>query len=316
MKRAEIKGCVSVIIPAFNSERYLAEAVKSVLDQTYKQTECIVVDDGSTDNTAAIAKGFGDRIRYFYQENAERSVARNTGIKAATGQYLLFLDADDFFASGKIADQIAYLEEHPEHAAVYSRVRFFHGDGEKKFFDINRPTPAGDILRELLYGNFITVHSPLIRRSAVDAAGGFSSSLTHNEDWEFFLRLALSGFTFGFLDQYHAFCRMHQTNTSRDQLRMYESKWQVIREFVLTHDRQLRSKGIDTERVLAYHQADYGKALIGHGSLGEGRRHIFQACKVPFPRRGKYLFFAVAAPLLGQKLSQRLGRGRQREPHE
>ena len=95
----EIHDRVSVIIPTFNSERYLAEAIDSVLSQTYQNIECIVVDDGSTDNTPAIVQGYGDRIRYIYQENAERSAARNRGIVAATGQYISFLDADDFIDS-------------------------------------------------------------------------------------------------------------------------------------------------------------------------------------------------------------------------
>lgn len=311
----EIHGRVSVIIPAFNSERYLAEAVDSVLSQTYKNIECIVVDDGSTDNTPAIVQGYGDRIRYIYQENAERSAARNRGIAAATGQYISFLDADDFIDSAKIADQIAFLEEHPECAAVYSKVRFFRGDAGKTCFNLERQTPSGDILGQLLYGNFITVHSPLIRKFAVEETGGFNPVLAHNEDWDFFLRLSLSGCGFGFLNKYHAFCRMHQSNTSRDEIRMYESKWQVIKAFSSMHLHDLQCKQIDVQRVLAYHQADYGKALIVNGRMAEGRRHIFQACRSAFPERKKYFLFGLAAQMLGQKLIERLGRKKQRELH-
>lgn len=313
MLTAETNGRVSVIIPAFNSGRYLAETVNSVLAQTYGCTECIVVDDGSTDNTAAIAKGYGERIRYVYQENAERSAARNTGIAAASGQYLMFLDADDTIAPTKVAEQVAFLEQHQECAAVYSKVQFFRDDAERSHISLDRQTPAGDILGQLLYGNFIAVHSPLFRRSAIEAAGGFNPALAHNEDWDLFLRLAVSGCRFGFLDRCHAFCRMHQSNTSRDEIRMHESKWQVVSAFIQAHAHELQGRQIDIQRVLAYHEADFGKALIVHGRAAEGQRHILRACRTRFPGRGKYLLFSVAAPLLGQKLTGLLGRGRHRQ---
>ncbi len=305
---AEKNGRVSVIIPAFNSERFLAGAINSVLSQTYGNIECIVVDDGSNDNTAAIAKSYGRRILYAYKTNAERSAARNTGIGIATGQYISFLDADDSLASGKIAEQVDFLEGHPECGAVYSKVKFFRENEERLYFILHRPTPAGDILAPLLHGNFITVHSPLIRKSAVEAVGGFTPDLSHNEDWEFFLRLALSGISFGFLDEYHAFCRMHQSNTSRDEIRMHESKWQVINTFVSAHAEKLQRKQIDVQKELAYHEADYGKALIVYGRVNEGRHHIFTACRNRFPQRNKYLFFALASFLLNHKLLERAGR--------
>ena len=300
---------VSVIVPAYNSEAFLEEAIESVLSQTYADTECVVVDDGSTDGTASKAKGFGSRVTYVYQENAERSAARNTGIGAATGGYICFLDADDFYASNKLHEQVEFLKGHPEYDVVYSNVRFFRGDDDRQYLDVPRRTPDGNLLKELLYGNFITVNAPLFRKSAVIAAGGFDSRLSHNEDWEFFLRIALGGARFGFLDRVHSFCRFHDSNTSRDEIRMHKSKWEVVRRFVAEHLAELTQKGIVTAPVLAFHEADYGKALIANGQSAPGRRHIFNACRHSFPKREKYLSFALLSYLLGQKASAKLGGG-------
>jgi hypothetical protein len=106
---------------------------------------------------------------------------------------------------------------------------------------------------------------------------------------------------------------MHQSNTSRDEIKMHESRWQVINAFILAHARELQCKQINVQRVLAYHEADYGKALIVNERVTEGKQHIFNACRFSFPKRGKYFLFGVAAPLLGRKLIEHLGRKKQRE---
>lgn len=303
---------VSVIIPAYNSEKYLSKAIESVLAQTCPAVECIVVDDGSLDGTGRIAQSYPE-VTYIRQENSERSAARNNGLRHASGRYLSFLDADDAIAPEKIAAQLEFLERNADCQAVYSKVLFFRDQSPEALFPLERITPAGDLLEKLLYGNFITIHAPLIRKAAVDAIGGFDVSLSQNEDWDFFLRLALYG-RFGFIDEFHAYCRMHAANTSRDEIGMHESKWQVARRFLDAHRQELRQKGIDPEPVSAYHQADLGKALIANGRGAEGRRQILSAARQRFSGRGKYLAYALLSCLLGPKLCARLGGGAYRDP--
>ncbi|MCK4819314.1 glycosyltransferase family 2 protein, partial [bacterium] len=105
---------VSVIIPTCNRAEYITQAIDSVLAQTYTDYEIIVVDDGSTDNTKEVMEPYMDRIRYIYQENAGVSAARNTGIKAAKGDWVAFLDSDDEWLPGKLAVQIRAVERHPQ----------------------------------------------------------------------------------------------------------------------------------------------------------------------------------------------------------
>ena len=105
---------VSVVIPAYNCERYLGRAIRSVLAQTYPRIECIVVDDGSTDGTAEVIDRFGSAVRAIRQENGGAAAARNAGIRTATGRYIAFLDADDYWLRNKLELQIHILEKNPD----------------------------------------------------------------------------------------------------------------------------------------------------------------------------------------------------------
>ncbi len=101
---------ISVIIPTFNHGHYIKKAINSIFNQTYKNFEIIIVDDGSTDNTLDIISIYGDSVRYIYQENRGLAGARNTGIQASKGEYLAFLDADDYFEAGNLGEKITFLE--------------------------------------------------------------------------------------------------------------------------------------------------------------------------------------------------------------
>ena len=109
-----MKPLVSCIVPVFNGERYLAEALDSILAQTYRPVDLIVVDDGSTDGTAQVAAGYGERITYLYQENSGPAAARNKGIDAAQGEFVAFLDADDVWHEEKLARQMVRFDARRE----------------------------------------------------------------------------------------------------------------------------------------------------------------------------------------------------------
>jgi glycosyltransferase involved in cell wall biosynthesis len=299
---------VSIIIPAYNAEEYIAEAVESVLAQSFRDLECIVVDDGSIDRTGEIVRGFGERVRYIRQENAERSAARNRGIAEASGDYIGFLDADDILLPEKLKEQGAFLDAHPGYDVVYSRVAYFRDNGERRFYRVRRATPSGDILPFLIWSNFITMNSPLFRRGAVERVGGFNVSLCRYEDWDFLLRLALSGSRFGFLDSLHSLCRMHGGNTVADGPRMFASKMAVAGRIAEDFRDGLNARGIDGRSVVAFHRADYGRKLILAGRAAEGRTLIREAAQVPFPHRRKMIAFALAAGLCGHRLAAFLQR--------
>lgn len=292
---------VSVIIAAYNAEKYLAGAIDSVLAQSYPSVECIVVDDGSTDRTAEIAKGYGAKVRYLYQANAERSAARNNGMGQASGEYLNFLDADDLLAPEKLAEQVAFLEEHPEYDVAYSRVGYFN-EHDGSSFTPNRKTPSGDIVPELLQGNFITIHSPLIRRAAAERTTGFDPARNRFEDWDFLLRLGLAGAKFGYQDRLHARVRLHLENTISDQVKMFEAKLRVAERIAAKNRAELARRAIDVEALLAFHKADYGRVLVLAGRNAEGRALIGEAAKSRFPHREVFVAFSLVAAIFGSGL--------------
>jgi len=119
------KPTISVIIPVYNTEKYLAQAIKSVLDQTVQPDEIIVVDDGSTDKSVEVARQFLPKVKIITQQNKGAGTARNVGIKEASGAYLAFLDADDLWVENKLEQQLSYLENHPETDMVFGIVAQF-----------------------------------------------------------------------------------------------------------------------------------------------------------------------------------------------
>ena len=121
---------VSVIIPTYNRSKYVTKAIDSVLAQTYRDFEIIVVDDGSTDNTKEVLKPYTDRIKYLYQENTGVSAARNAGIRAAGGQWIAFLDSDDEWLPEKLSIQMDYLSRHNEIVAFITNVKFILPDNK------------------------------------------------------------------------------------------------------------------------------------------------------------------------------------------
>jgi len=155
---------VSVIIPAYNQGLYLKEAIQSVLDQTYPNFDLVIVDDGSTDDTAEVVHRFRDqRIRYIYQENRGLSAARNTGIQHSDGELLTFLDSDDLFFPDKLEVLVAELEQHPEVGFVAGQAVLIDEYGNPLGEVFNTPLP--DDPARLLLWNPLHVCSVMVRRS-------------------------------------------------------------------------------------------------------------------------------------------------------
>jgi len=121
-----IKALVSVVIPVYNHGRYLGEAIESILAQSYRPTELIVVDDGSTDDTAAVARRFEARVRYVCQQHSGAAAARNHGVELARGEYLSFLDADDLWLADKLARQMAAFAHTPGLDMISGHIRHFY----------------------------------------------------------------------------------------------------------------------------------------------------------------------------------------------
>src|ERR1044071_5647779 len=186
-----IEPRVSVIINAYNSEAYIADAIKSVLNQSRAVDEIVVIDDGSIDATRQVVEEFADQgIKFIQQQNMGVSAARNKGIRETTGEYIAFLDADDMWLENKTRSQVDYLTAHPEAALVSGVARLW--DPVKGTMRVNGQVPrnADALRKELLVSNVLGNPSMvMIRRSALQVAGLFNEDIRWGQDWDLWQRL-------------------------------------------------------------------------------------------------------------------------------
>lgn len=174
---------VSIIIPTYNNVDTICQAVDSCINQTYKNIEIIVIDDGSTDNTKKVLNKYlsDERFKYIYQENQERSAARNHGLDIAKGEYIQFLDSDDRLYPSKIEKQVNFLDSNPEYFLVYCGVEYIDKNG--KCINTLEKGYENIVQIQLLKGNFITIHAPLTRKNNIR----FNVNSNRLEDWEYWI---------------------------------------------------------------------------------------------------------------------------------
>ena len=185
---------VSVVLPTYNRAQELPRAIRSVLEQTWKSLELVVVDDGSTDDTEQVVREFDDpRIRYIRHEtNRGGSAARNTGGRASSHPFVAFQDSDDEWLADKLQRQMElFLEAPPEVGVVFCGYLRMRDDGEPEYFPPRHlPSREGRIHRALLHGSFLGTPTIVARRSCLDEVGWFDEELPRFQDWELMIRLS------------------------------------------------------------------------------------------------------------------------------
>ena len=197
---------VSCIIPVFNSERFIAAAVESILGQTHRPIETIVVDDGSTDGTGAMLQQFSGVLKVITQANAGHASARNAGIRAAAGEYIAFLDADDLWHRDKLARQLQRLAENPALGVTFSHLLNFSGNPLPAGIDVS-PATAGAV------PGYTSV-TMLARRTLFHTIGLFDETLRHGNDRDWLLRAAEQGVHVDLLPEVLVYRRLHDANRS------------------------------------------------------------------------------------------------------
>ena len=216
---------VSVIIPTYNAEKFIVQAIESVFAQTYRQYEILVIDDGSTDNTQEVLRVFEDRLHCYYQNNRGPSSARNKGIQFASGEYICFLDADDLWTSEKLQSQVEFMESHPELGLVFSDHEDFNQeecmsstwlDVKKKALGLELETqiPLEEAFSKLVYENYISTPTVMVRKQCLEKVGGFDENLWSVEDRDLWLRIA-AHFPIACLPRIFCQRRIHQMNISK-----------------------------------------------------------------------------------------------------
>ncbi|MCU0722688.1 MAG: glycosyltransferase [Planctomycetes bacterium] len=243
---------MSVVVPTFERRGFVVEAVRSVLAQTWRDLEAVVVDDGSTDGTAEAVAAIGDpRVRVVRKEHSGIAATRNRGIAEARGGFLAFLDSDDLWVPEKLEKQMALFRG--DTGFVYARYRSV-SDGRTLR---SKPVggPSGRIYHALLRRIFVQTSTAVVRREAAEAVGPFDESLAYADEYDFFLRLA-ERFPCGFVDEDLVIYRIHGGNESRREKVRVSENLEVYR-------RIFRREGLDreTRRIAAGRVARYAGQL-------------------------------------------------------
>jgi glycosyltransferase involved in cell wall biosynthesis len=265
---------ISVIIPAYNAAHFLPRSLASVFAQTLKPQEVIVVDDGSTDNTAAIAAALGATV--IRKPNGGLSTARNSGIQNASGDWIALLDADDFWAPEKLERQVALIG--PETVLVYTGIQFFDDGG------IRGEKPAIDPIsarKRLRYANSITPSSVLARREALIRVGGFREDISACEDWEMWCRLQQLG-DFEAVANLLTLYFLHSKSLSANPERMLQGLDRIIDKTLLDGMRRF-DRWVWRHRILAVQLSSAGLIARDNGLKNELHFMFRSLCAWPSP---------------------------------
>ncbi|RLD21651.1 MAG: hypothetical protein DRI69_03510 [Bacteroidetes bacterium] len=198
---------ISVIIPVYNGEKFILDAIRSVVAQGHENLEILVIDDGSTDNSIALVESLSVPVKIIHQANAGPAAARNTGLLQASGEYIAFLDADDLYPANKFKVQLDYFKENPETKVVAGRIQYIFLEGsESKLINFESEEQT-----------MVHVHlgSMLTHRSVFDTIGPFDATLQFSEDIEWWLRLREHEINYVVLPDITLQYRLHDANMTR-----------------------------------------------------------------------------------------------------
>ena len=269
---------VSVIMPAYNAERYIAESIQSVVDQTYDNWELIIVDDGSTDKTAETVQSFAaseNRIKYIFQPNSGQGKARNTAVENSTGSLIAFLDSDDLWLTEKLECQLQTLID-TKADVVFSDVIIFYEPGDN-LGPTEFPIAAGRIegaqmFDLLLFQNRIPVLSTMLRREIFKIGGPFDESMSYQgcEDYDLWLKLASRGAIFYGMTSKLVRYRRHPHSMTHKESKVLKPMLRVVHRHIdkgslNENEKRFRLRGLYRDLIAA---------LLAEGELAEAQTYL------------------------------------------
>jgi len=307
---------VSVVCPAYNCGQFMIPALESVFSQSYRPIEVIVVDDGSTDSTPELVQGYRE-VRYLRQVNRGPSAARNSGIRAARGEYVAFLDLDDLWFPEKLSQQVAILGSCPDSGLCFADMRLFsEGAGEEStMFQKYKLTVdyfghehvVTNAIAKLVAMNFIPTSSVVARKTALAQAGGFDEKFRKAEDWDMWLRIALNH-PIVYSPHLLTLKRVHEVNTSRDAEGMNIAALQVLEKLKRENQALLTKLGVDIISVLRDGYRNLGYFYLRRISLTQAREALCRSLLLGFQVRALGYFLST---FLGPQLLATLVRARE-----
>lgn len=227
---------ISIITPTYNREAFLPAAIESVLAQSYKEFELIIVDDGSTDNSRELINLYSakdPRIKYLYQENQRQSVARNYALSIAKGDFICFLDSDNYWPQDKLEKSVKAFEQYPEADIVYGDcITIDEQDNELHRNNMRRY--SGRIAALLLKDNFVSMNTTMTRRRCFDEMGGMSGKRRVADDYDLWLKFS-ARFYFQYIPEFLAYYRVMENQISSNKKLRFETNEKIILDFLATY---------------------------------------------------------------------------------
>ena len=274
---------VSVIIHTYNNEKFIAETVESVMNQTYKDYAVIVVDDGSVDGTRDALIPYMQKIRYHYKENGGIASAKNAGISLSETEFVAFLDHDDLWAPDKLQLQMEHFNENPQIGLVYAKYTSFRDGKELR----TKPEKgySGWIFKELLSKSFIQTSTVVVKRECLDAVGPYDETFSLGDEYDMFLRIARK-FQCGFVDKGLTRYRVHDTNASNNDFLFDNENLGVYKKIYNNFtDLDGVEKKILRKRIARY-SMKVAEGLYSQGKLEESKEYQKEANSfLPFYKR-------------------------------
>jgi glycosyltransferase involved in cell wall biosynthesis len=315
---SEVQPIVSIIIATYNCRSWICEAVDSALAQSYPNCQVIVVDDGSKDGTGALLQERYDKaICYLHKENGGLSSARNLGLSYARGEYIQFLDADDILLPEKVAEHLAFLNQHPEVDVVYGDAITFQKEDQSDAQDwiYSKHYRSGIVFEEMVREPWMLCHAALTRRRAIEnitsyvlrGKGPFDESLSSSVDGDFWLRLAHSEARFHYLaGEPRCRYRHHGGNQSHQRVSFSQNVLTMLDKIRVYVPDQKTQERIQLNRLIGKWKGVHGESMM----LGGLR---FAACKELAtslwlnPAKPWYrLFCLLSTALVGPKITARM----------
>jgi teichuronic acid biosynthesis glycosyltransferase TuaG len=280
---------VSVVIPAYNAEAFLARAIRSVEAQSFRDLEIVVVDDGSTDETADVLRGFAG-VRFIRQPHLGAAAARNRALDEATGELVAFLDADDEWLPEKLARQLEFMNELGSSFSYTDS--YFLRDGRRQRYSALAHPYRGEVLSPLIEDwldqAFITINTVVASRELVQSVGGFERGIptASNEDYGLWLKLALRGTRFDYLDEPLAIYHRGHASDSSDAVAMVERHRVALQYFASTYDLPAEARE-QIVRALERGNAALAVELLKKHRFREAMPHLRRSSVRDFARKGR-----------------------------
>lgn len=250
---------VSIIVPTFNHGAFISETLSSVLEQKYDHWECIIVNDGSTDNTEDICRSFQKqdaRFQYFFKENNGLATTRNQGLKMAKGDFIQLLDSDDLLAPDKLKNQLDVFQNYPQCDIVYSGYACFYDGHFNEQWTYSRVELKNDTMRDFVLnwerGLSIPIHCFMYRKSCFERWGRFDERFSRGkEDWDIHIRFALHGARFHFLPGATAYYRVHHDGSmARNRSDARRFKKILLKKYMFSRELDFPLRSIFIKRYL------------------------------------------------------------------